>query len=190
LPPEDLPGTTPALPLISVFPYHSPASRVLLNFKFRNRVKHAPSIGYAMADAFLAYARHTEPDGGAWLFCCVPMTQEQVSVRGYNQSELLARYAARWAGADFLHDALQKNRATEVQHNLPAAEREKNVHGAFAAAKAEKLLGRRVALCDDICTTGATLRAAVAALVAAGAAEVVCLTFLRTERDANKEERK
>ena len=36
-------------------------------------------------------------------------------------------------------------------------------------------------LCDDICTTGATLREAAHVLQEAGAAEIICLTYLRTD---------
>ncbi|MEK6620630.1 MAG: phosphoribosyltransferase family protein, partial [Chloroflexota bacterium] len=46
-----------------------------------------------------------------------------------------------------------------------------NVEGAFAAV-AGSLEGARVALVDDVATTGATLRAAADAALAAGAAAV------------------
>ena len=63
----------------------------------------------------------------------------------------------------------------------PAAPGLRNVRGAFAVRRAlrERVLGRaaeplpsRVALVDDVTTTGATVRAATEALRAAGVAEV------------------
>jgi predicted amidophosphoribosyltransferase len=61
-------------------------------------------------------------------------------------------------------------RNTPSQVDLPYAERQRNIAGAFAAWR----LGgaRRVLVVDDVRTTGATLRAASKALDAAGVSEV------------------
>ena len=151
-----LPGTR--IPLVSVFSYHSKAKGIFLRLKFSGMRKAAPHIGYAMGDAL----KRSLDKPAQWVLCPVPMTTKQIEARGYNQSALLA-----------------KRRETRTQHSLPAAQREENVSGAYAAAG--KIKGRRIVLCDDICTTGATLRACCGALREAGAKEIVCLTFLRTE---------
>ena len=177
--PSTLPGTD--IPLVCVFPYHSRASRILLNMKFHGGRKYAHSVGYAMADALSAAGFADKP--GELLFCCVPMTPAKVKQRGYNQSELIAGAAARWLGADFAPGMLLKTRETEQQRGLHASQREANVAGAYAADRAGRLAGRRVVLCDDICTTGATLRSCAQVLRDAGAGELVCLTYLRTEEN-------
>ena len=169
-------------PLVSVFGYHTQASRILLGVKYHGGRKNAHSIGYAMAEA-LAQAGLADEDA---LFCAVPMTERQVKARGFNHSELLARAAARWLGVEYA-PLLCKTRETETQHDLPAAQRDKNVAQAYAVAMPEKIAGRRVVLCDDICTTGATMRVCAAALREAGAGEVICLTFLRTELEEERE---
>ncbi|MDR2687326.1 MAG: hypothetical protein LBB75_06195 [Oscillospiraceae bacterium] len=174
------PGLLPdaGIPLVSVFTYHSQARNILLNFKFHGAKGMAHSIGYAMADAFTASHWADRP---GWLFCAAPMTPAGVKRRGYNQSELLARAAARWLGMEYAPGVLAKTRETPAQHGLPKEERLSNVSGAFAAARPDLIAGRGVALCDDICTTGATLREAARVLQAAGANEIVCLTYLRTD---------
>jgi len=164
-------------PLVSVFSYHGKAKGIVFHMKFHDGRGYAPSIGYAMGDALAA----TLDNPGAWLFCPVPMTAAQEKERGYNHSALLARAAARWVGAGYDPALLAKLRETQTQHSLPAAQREQNVRGAYAAVRPERVKGRKIVLCDDICTTGATLRDCVRALEEAGASEILCLTFLRTE---------
>jgi predicted amidophosphoribosyltransferase len=57
--------------------------------------------------------------------------------------------------------------------DLDRAQRAENVRGAFVA-EAGSVHGLRVALIDDVATTGATLAAASGALRGAGAREVHC----------------
>jgi ComF family protein len=169
-----LPGTK--IPLVSVYQYHSKANRILLDFKFNNARGGAHSIGYTMGEA--AVRQLGPPEN--WLFCCVPMTDAQLRQRGYNQSALLASAAARWVGASCDNALLRKCRDTETQHSLSAAKREANVVGAFELAPGKHPQENRILLCDDIATTGATLRACAEALTLSGVNDIVCLTYLRT----------
>jgi predicted amidophosphoribosyltransferase len=68
---------------------------------------------------------------------------------------------------------LRRNRATRPQSLLPSSRREANLRGAFdlRLAHGERAAGS-VLLVDDVSTSGATLRACRAALLAAGAIEV------------------
>ena len=166
------------IPLVSAFTYHSKARQILLNFKFHGAKNTAHSIAYAMADALSASKTADKP---GWLFCAVPMTPAKVKTRGYNQSELLAKAAARWLGMDFALGLLVKTRETQAQHGLQKEQRQSNIAGAFAAANPGLSWARKIVLCDDICTTGATLREAVRVLREAGAKDIICLTYLRTD---------
>ena len=164
--------------LVSVFTYHSRARRILLGVKFHNGRKNVHSIGYAMADA-LREAKLFRP---GMLFCAVPMTHKQIKTRKFNHSELLAKAAANWLDANYV-PLLCKTRETQTQHDLPAHEREKNVANAYEVTQPKLLKNRRIVLADDICTTGATMHACACALVQAGAKQVICLSYLRTDLD-------
>jgi ComF family protein len=110
----------------------------------------------------------------------VPLSAPRLAERGYNPAQLLARHLpAQRVRAD----VLLRPRHGPPQRGLPRAERLKNVRGAFAVAppRAAALQGRRVALIDDVMTTGATLRAAAQALRDAGAAHVTAIVFARTD---------
>jgi ComF family protein len=110
----------------------------------------------------------------------VPLHLRRLRERGYNQSADLARFAARALELPVDARALERCRATEVQSRLPASARAANVEGAFRAAR--PLQGLRVALVDDVLTTGSTTAAAAAALRAAGADSVELWVVARAAR--------
>jgi ComF family protein len=107
----------------------------------------------------------------------VPLGARRMRIRGYNQAAVLARALGRRLGVRVEEGALVRARETRSQTALVPAARWRNVAGAFAAAG--KLSGTRVAVVDDVLTTGATLAACAAALASGGAQEVGATTFAR-----------
>lgn len=101
--------------------------------------------------------------------------------RGFNQSELLAREVARRCGLE-VTPAVRRVRATATQAGLSNSRRRKNVAGAFEVRRPDAVRGLRVALVDDVLTTGATANACAAALKRAGARRVTVLTLARVDR--------
>jgi ComF family protein len=91
--------------------------------------------------------------------------------RGYDQAEALAGAFAGKGGAPVAR-WLVRRRATRQQARLGARERRENLADAFEAERPEWVRGRRVAVVDDVVTTGATVAAAGEALTRAGAARV------------------
>jgi predicted amidophosphoribosyltransferase len=71
-----------------------------------------------------------------------------------------------------------RSRATAPQASLAWRERARNVRGAFAATR--PFAGARVALVDDVMTSGATAAAASAALRRGGAARIEVWVVART----------
>lgn len=109
----------------------------------------------------------------------VPMAYLRERTRGYNQANLLAREVAAGLGIGFQAKLLKRVRSTVSQTRMTAKQRRQNVKGVFAVAKPKAVEGASVLLVDDVMTTGSTLAECAAALKAAGAAHVYCLTAAR-----------
>lgn len=111
----------------------------------------------------------------------VPLSQERLRQRGYNQAALLAAALAPYWQCAVWNDVLVRTRDTQSQVRLTPSERAGNVSRAFAvpAGRQVQLRGRHLVLVDDVITTAATLNAAADALVAGGARIISCVTFGR-----------
>jgi ComF family protein len=107
----------------------------------------------------------------------VPLFPSRQSERGFNQSEWLADLFAECAGAS-RRNLLTRVRDTGTQTALSVEERQSNVRGAFRAREDVRKTLRYV-LVDDVMTTGATLDACAATLLAAGARRPCVLTLAR-----------
>jgi ComF family protein len=111
---------------------------------------------------------------GAERFDCVvpvPLYWWRRWQRGFNQSEVLARCAARQLQLPCRDNVLRCIRRTGEQKRLSRSMRRENVRNAFRAAKLSA--GSRVLLVDDVMTTGATAHEAARALRGAGAVRIV-----------------
>lgn len=123
-------------------------------------------------------AAAVEETGG--LVVPVPLHWRRRMARGFDQTWLLASHACAHAALPPPTSALWRRRAAPAQSSLPAIERAANLRGAFAVRRGIEVAGRAVILVDDVITTGATLRAAAAPLLAAGAARVLGIALART----------
>lgn len=123
-------------------------------------------------DAGISDAR-TWPD----LLVPVPLHWRRQLSRGHNQSALLAKHLSKRLSLP-VSDALVKRTAqTPSQQSLPKHARITNVAHAFQATKRAKsilagLPNRRVAIIDDVVTTGSTANALARVLSEAGAEEI------------------
>lgn len=166
------------------------------------RYKFAPEPGLARPLATLMHRSDsirqliTRAD---WLIP-LPLANERLAQRGFNQSLLLAQHLITWlslegprsASPRIDSTALVRTRHTAQQRTLSRSARVRNVANAFALqpapahrygrANGQNLLmkGKHIVLLDDVMTTGATLEAAAAPLRLAGAASVSAIVLART----------
>jgi len=110
------------------------------------------------------------------LFVPVPLHWSRRLVRGYNQSQVLTKKLKHPSAG--INTDLVRVRRTKFQPMMAsAAQRAKNVAGAFAVRYRHNFTGRSVCLVDDIKTTGATLNECAKTLKEAGASKVFALVL-------------
>ena len=108
----------------------------------------------------------------------VPLHQQKLKQRGFNQSELLFKYLFQNSDTIF-KDVLKRTRDTVPQFGLSHDARLENVKGAFSFIDgAEKFIrNKNILLVDDIFTTGATFRECGKNLHKAGAGSITGLVL-------------
>ncbi|CAG2083564.1 amidophosphoribosyltransferase [Xanthomonas arboricola pv. juglandis] len=143
------------------FTYHWPVDGLLRRFKFRQDLAAGRLLSELMVKACAGLPR---PQA----LVPVSLHRQRLRQRGYDQALELARPLGRALRLPCL-PLLRRVRATAPQSELDAAERQRNLRGAFVAGGA---LPAHVALVDDVMTTGATLHAAAQALHRAGVQRV------------------
>jgi ComF family protein len=155
--------------------YAFPWDRLIADCKFHGRAELAALFAHRLVDAVAGAARPA-------LIVPVPLTPARLAERGYNQAWEVARRLARRLDIAARADVLLRVHGTAHQAELTRAQRLENPRGAFMVAPHRRALlaGRRVALVDDVLTTGATAREATHALLRAGAAAVDVWVVART----------
>lgn len=157
--------------------YGFPVSQVISQFKYGARLAMAGWMAAALAEAVKARGR-VEVD---WVLP-LPLSRERITERGFNQAALIAAGVARQLKLPLHRDELLRVRNTAPQASLGHEERWRNVRGAFEVAPSAGIAEQRIALIDDVMTTGATLDAAARALKRAGAARVEAWVVARADR--------
>jgi ComF family protein len=151
--------------LVAPFRYRYPVDALIRDFKYRDRLAAARFFGSAIT-AEIAAERRPLPE----CLLPVPLHWRRCAARGFNQSLEIARLAGRGLGVAVNCRIVRRVRATPAQAGLGAAERRRNLRGAFALAGAPPW--QHVAIVDDVVTTGTTVREMSRALIRAGVGEV------------------
>jgi len=179
------------------FSYRDPVGGGLRALKFHGDLRPARVFGALLAASVGVAAGRAEggPQARILALVPVPLHRGRHAERGFNQAEVIARQAGRWLGLPVRTDWLQRARATRPQTALRGAERRRNLVDAFHGTPALRAVmaaprtgasaglrsASRVALIDDVLTTGATVAAARAALVEAGVPAVEVWTVARAQ---------
>ena len=150
--------------------YEAEVAGLMRRFKF-----HASPRAGAVLLALLEAGLTAEALGWPEAILPVPLHPQRARERGFDQAGWLARRLARRLGVPLVR--AERHRDTPSQRGLDRDERRRNVQAAF---RVEAPLPARVALLDDVMTTGATLNALALACRRAGARELEAWAVART----------
>ena len=105
----------------------------------------------------------------------VPLHRKKQKLRGYNQSEWIARGLASVTGIPLCAECMIREKNTETQTRKSTFERWENVEGIFRLCDTVHFEGKHVLLVDDVLTTGATTVACASAFARVSG---ICISVL------------
>lgn len=162
---------------VSPYLYSYPLDRFVSRFKQNRQMIYGRLLGRLMADHL-----HEHYADKPWQLpdqiVAVPTHRKRRFKRGFNPAALLADEVARKLKRPFNPELCQKITDTQEQHTLSRKERLNNLHGSFRITR--RVQDQRIALVDDVMTTGATARVIASMLRDNGASEVCIWTLART----------
>lgn len=104
-------------------------------------------------------------------------------MRKYNQAAILARHLSKLSVKPVYYQLLERSRDTKPQVGLNRLQRQKNIHNAFELGSKYqgKIFGKKIALVDDVITTGATAKECAKILLREGAQKVYILAIAQRQ---------
>lgn len=110
------------------------------------------------------------------VFIPIPLSPKRLRERGFNQSELIAKYLSD----NVITNVLYKTRETDSQVSLKDREKRlNNLKDSFGVKNPELVADKNIILIDDVSTTGATIAEAKKILKEAGAKRVIGIVVAR-----------
>jgi ComF family protein len=161
---------------VAAVDYEAPWDTLLHGLKYGSQLSAALALAPLLGQA----VRSSGLDCAGMHLLPVPLHPQRLCERGYNQSEHLARALRQNLGLPLLTDTLQRVIETPTQTQLSREDRLKQLRQAFALKPGASVQGLRIALVDDVMTTGATMSAIATLLHRHGAAEVHAWAVART----------
>lgn len=155
-------GQIPVERATSMFLYQpqSDSSKILYSLKYN----HKPEIGIVMGRMMANEVMASGFFEGIDMIVPVPLAQNRMKQRGYNQSEMLARGISEIIGIETNPQIVTRKEFKESQTRLNRHSRMENVNGQFVlTTDSAHLAGKHILIVDDVATTGATVIACAAA---------------------------
>ena len=165
------------------FIHGSDWQRMIHGFKYRDKWRWA----YVMGRRLGAALRDSGLYGGIDTVMPVPLHPRRRMMRGYNQSEHIARGVAEELGAELDCRTLYRRRNNPSQTTLDERDKRENVRDLFGVRDGRHLAGRHVLVVDDVITSGETVTACIEALLAAAECRVSVASVAASQHKYGKQ---
>ncbi len=156
--------------------YQYPVDSMISRYKYSGQRKFARPLIAGFADYLaptLQDCGRSKPD----MLIPSPMLPGRRRKRGFNQARDIAESLGHTLNIPVRTDVVRRTRKVQAQRGLGREARLTNMHGVFEVYKA---VPERVAIVDDVVTTGATMRILASVLREAGAQEIQVWALART----------
>ena len=183
---------TPAFDrVVAAFSYSGLGEQLIKDYKFAGHL----SLAHLLASRLADEVQDTLAGSGGAVDWVVPVPAHQDSLRnrGFSPPAEVARILARRLRLPYRLDLLRRVREGPRQGTLGRAARLQAPEGAYACeqlrhGRSRDLSGQRVAVIDDVLTTGSTLHAVAQVLKAAGAVQVQGWVLARAAVNLDQED--
>ncbi|BED92829.1 MAG: ComF family protein [Candidatus Paraimprobicoccus trichonymphae] len=158
---------------IAALKYNTLVKNAVWNFKFKGIKSYSEQLSCEM---FLAVNRVFQNMKFDYI-TCVPLHKDKKLIRGYNQAEALARDLGKKLNVKYI-DLIIKTKNNKAQHDLNLKDRIENIKNVFDINKSIEISeNSNILICDDILTTGNTLKECVKVLYNSGFKNIQCTSI-------------
>jgi ComF family protein len=155
------------------FSKKSKVQRLLHQLKYKNK----PELGILLGELYGTDLKAAGFGTNIDFIIGIPLHKEKERQRGYNQADCIAEGLSKALEVPYSTTIARKVISTGTQTKKSRFERFMNVKDAFDITDKEKLKNKRVAIVDDVLTTGSTIESFARTLLENGCAEVSVITI-------------
>lgn len=160
--------------IVAPYRYAHPIDGLIKRLKYRQDRQLARVLGRLLGDAVTQRVKSVLPE----LIVPMPLHPARHRLRGFNQAQDIAHWAGKQLSVPVASQFVSRVVDTQPLAGLNRQERQNRILGAFRAHDA--LFGRRVAIVDDVLTTGASVRELAREIYDSGAESVEVWVLART----------
>ena len=160
--------------------YDFPIDALVTRFKHQGKWP----LGRMMAELLAQTLQHRFDEGLSQpdVMIPVPLASKRLRQRGYNQAAMLANWLGSLLELPVDERLIKRVKDTPAQQGLGAKARKRNLREAFVLVKPGGVMGKHIALIDDVLTTGSTAETIARLLMRAGARAVDVYCLARTPK--------
>jgi ComF family protein len=162
----------------AVFLYSYPVDAMVQRYKYGETLSLSHTFGQLISENICSLNISEDID----FIIPMPMHPTRLKQRGFNQALEIAKIVDKALNKHtkekLNYKSVTRQTLTPPQASLPLKDRVKNIKGAFKVDG--DLSGKRIAIVDDVMTSGASLNELAKTLKQAGATHVECWVIART----------
>lgn len=162
---------------VSPWQFAPPVGKLINQFKHRRNFRYGDFLATELSRTLRQQYQERQQQLPQAVMA-VPLHWRRGLWRGFNQSQFLAQEVCRDLGLQWLK-ALRRNQPTPKQQGANRKQRLKNLDGVFSC-EFKGDVPERIALVDDVMTTGATVEAVCTVLKQAGVKSIDIWVLART----------